>query len=149
MINLWIAQYKNKHFPPWVETNTAKSLRNRILLLATAPHSTKDMILFITNPDWQLDQPIKWSDMQEFCRFGEVPLAQDENNRDVYNMTCDLPERIGRHVIFNIWQRSDSPEAYYACSDVVFADDGMPPANDGEICVPITDSNNNMTVICF
>ncbi|NEE31025.1 lytic polysaccharide monooxygenase, partial [Streptomyces sp. SID7982] len=31
-----------------------------------------------------------------------------------------IPERSGRQLVYTIWQRSDSPEAFYACSDVTF-----------------------------
>ena len=39
-------------------------------------------------------------------------------------MNCPLPpNKIGRHVIYAIWQRDDSPEAFYSCSDVVLGND--------------------------
>jgi chitin-binding protein len=28
--------------------------------------------------------------------------------------------KTGRHLIYVIWQRSDSPEAFYSCSDVTY-----------------------------
>ncbi|NEE17177.1 lytic polysaccharide monooxygenase, partial [Streptomyces sp. SID7499] len=31
-----------------------------------------------------------------------------------------IPERSGRQLVYTVWQRSDSPEAFYACSDVTF-----------------------------
>ena len=37
-------------------------------------------------------------------------------------MNCPLPQgKTGKHVIYNVWQRSDSPEAFYACIDVSFS----------------------------
>lgn len=42
-----------------------------------------------------------------------------------YVFTGTVPQRTGRHLIYAILQRSDSPEAFYSCSDVVFgADNG-------------------------
>jgi len=38
---------------------------------------------------------------------------------EVYRMVCPLPVRSGRHVIYHVWQRDDSPEAFYACVDVL------------------------------
>ncbi|WP_372504736.1 lytic polysaccharide monooxygenase [Streptomyces lavenduligriseus] len=38
--------------------------------------------------------------------------------------TGTLPERSGRHLLYAVWQRSDSPEAFYSCSDVDFGGDG-------------------------
>jgi chitin-binding protein len=49
-----------------------------------------------------------------------VPLSTDAQGRQVYRILCPLPPRNGRHVVFVTWQRSDSPEAFYACSDVQF-----------------------------
>ncbi|WP_425581227.1 lytic polysaccharide monooxygenase [Streptomyces sodiiphilus] len=34
--------------------------------------------------------------------------------------TPRFPGGPGRHLIYSVWQRSDSPEAFYTCSDVVF-----------------------------
>ncbi len=44
-----------------------------------------------------------------------------------YNMSCPLPQgKTGKHLIYNIWQRSDSQEAFYTCMDVAFSYDGTP-----------------------
>ncbi|MFD0344439.1 LAETG motif-containing sortase-dependent surface protein, partial [Streptomyces sp. NPDC127117] len=40
-----------------------------------------------------------------------------------YVFRGSVPARSGRHLIYSIWQRSDSPEAFYTCSDVVFGKD--------------------------
>ena len=39
-------------------------------------------------------------------------------------MVCPLPPRTGRHVIYHVWQRDDSPEAFYACVDVLLRGGG-------------------------
>ncbi|MEM7194374.1 MAG: lytic polysaccharide monooxygenase auxiliary activity family 9 protein [Pseudomonadota bacterium] len=115
---------------------------------ATAPHATKDMIMYITRPQWQPGDTLRWDDLEEFCRFGNVPLEQDADNKDIYRMRCDLPERTGTHIIYNVWQRSDSPEAFYSCSDVEFK--GLNPAPPvQEICMPVLDRSNNLSMICF
>ncbi|KAI1694467.1 lytic polysaccharide mono-oxygenase, cellulose-degrading domain-containing protein [Ditylenchus destructor] len=44
-------------------------------------------------------------------------------------MKLSLPKRSGKHVIFSAWQRSDSTEAFYACSDVDFGGGSTPPGN--------------------
>jgi len=39
-------------------------------------------------------------------------------------MNCPLPlDKTGRHAIYCIWQRDDSREAFYSCSDVIFNND--------------------------
>ena len=37
-----------------------------------------------------------------------------------YTFSGTLPERSGRQLLYTVWQRSDSPEAFYSCSDVDF-----------------------------
>lgn len=86
----------------------------------TAPHATRDWQFYSTRDGWDPTRPLAWSDVDQFCTSGGVPLVADAQGRQVYRIRCNLPARSGRHVIFAIWQRSDSPEAFYACSDVAF-----------------------------
>lgn len=37
-----------------------------------------------------------------------------------YEFSGTLPSKSGRHLLYKVWQRNDSPEAFYSCSDVVF-----------------------------
>lgn len=87
---------------------------------ATAPHATRDWQLYATRDGWDATRPLAWGDVDQFCASGAVPLVTDAQGRQVYRIRCTLPSRSGRHVIFAIWQRSDSPEAFYSCSDVTF-----------------------------
>ena len=83
---------------------------------ATAPHAARSFQFFITKQGYNPTQPLKWSDLEAapFCTVGSTPLV---NSR--YTLSCPFPTgKTGRHVIYNIWQRSDSPEAFYACVDV-------------------------------
>ena len=83
---------------------------------ATAPHSTKYFDFYITKDGYDPLVPLKWSDLEAtpFCSITEVVL-EDGN----YNMNCPFPEgKTGKHLIYNIWQRDDSQEAFYACIDV-------------------------------
>jgi chitin-binding protein len=74
----------------------------------------------VTRDGWSPSQPLRWGDVDPFCARGPVPLDIDAQGRSVYRLACDLPDRSGRHVIFATWQRADSPEAFYSCSDVEF-----------------------------
>lgn len=94
---------------------------------ATAPHATRDWHFYATRDGWDPTKPLAWGDVDEFCTSGGVPLESDAQGRQVYRIRCSLPARSGRHVIFATWQRADSPEAFYSCSDVAFtggSDDG-------------------------
>lgn len=96
----------------------------------TAPHATQDWVFYVTQQGYTPDQPLKWSDLFEFCRLGNVPLGP--NSR--YTLTCPLPPVTGKHVIYTTWQRSDSTEAFYTCTDVVLGDGGSSPwADEGPL----------------
>ena len=86
---------------------------------ATAPHSTEYFKFYITKDSYDLTQPLKWSDLELFCTINSVVLADGK-----YNMTCPLPAKNGKRIIYNVWQRADSPEAFYACSDVILNNGG-------------------------
>lgn len=83
----------------------------------TAPHSGT-MTVYITKQGFDPTQPLKWSDLDA------TPVAEYATARTAtdgfYNFTGTLPARTGRHVIYKVWQRNDSPEAFYSCSDVTF-----------------------------
>jgi chitin-binding protein len=59
----------------------------------------------------------------------EIPGNEIQRTPDQrFLMKVNLPRRTGKHIVFTAWQRSDSPEAFYACSDVNFGgDSGNPP----------------------
>ncbi len=77
---------------------------------------------YVTKDGWNPSQPLKWSDLEP-APFDEVtnpPLRQGGPQGAEYYWQAKLPNKSGRHIIYSIWQRSDSPEAFYNCSDVVF-----------------------------
>ncbi|WP_419993711.1 lytic polysaccharide monooxygenase auxiliary activity family 9 protein [Streptomyces boninensis] len=85
----------------------------------TAPHKgTFD--LYITKESYDPAKPLKWSDL-EAKPFASATDPKLSNG--TYTFDGKIPERSGRHLIYAIWQRSDSPEAFYSCSDVVFGKD--------------------------
>ncbi|HCT8843364.1 TPA: chitin-binding protein CbpD, partial [Pseudomonas aeruginosa] len=86
---------------------------------ASAPHATRYFDFYITKDGYNPEKPLAWSDLEPapFCSITSVKL---ENG--TYRMNCPLPQgKTGKHVIYNVWQRSDSPEAFYACIDVSFS----------------------------
>jgi len=85
----------------------------------TAPHRTLSWQFYLTRNGWNpASGPLKWSDLD---LVAEVPGAQvitTANSR--YVIQLNLPARQGRHLLYAVWQRSDSGEAFYSCSDVTF-----------------------------
>ncbi|GGT75591.1 lytic polysaccharide monooxygenase auxiliary activity family 9 protein [Streptomyces lateritius] len=87
----------------------------------TAPHRGS-FELYVTKDGYDPSKPLTWSDLEE-KPFATVTDPRMEGGDYVFDGT--VPNRSGRHLIYSVWQRSDSPEAFYTCSDVVFgADNG-------------------------
>ncbi|WP_028815643.1 lytic polysaccharide monooxygenase [Streptomyces flavidovirens] len=85
----------------------------------TAPHRGS-FALYITKDGYDPTKPLKWSDL-EAKPFADVTDPKMENGDYVFEGT--VPNKSGRHLVYSVWQRSDSPEAFYTCSDVVFGKD--------------------------
>ncbi|GAA0628623.1 lytic polysaccharide monooxygenase [Streptomyces crystallinus] len=83
----------------------------------TAPHAGT-MTLYVTKEGFDPTKPLKWSDLdpQPVATYATTRTSTD----GYYNFTGNLPARTGRHIIYKVWQRNDSPEAFYSCSDVVY-----------------------------
>ncbi|NLU69044.1 lytic polysaccharide monooxygenase [Streptomyces sp. HNM0574] len=83
---------------------------------ATAPHKGS-FELYLTKDGYDPSKPLKWSDL-ESKPFATVKDPQLKNGS--YVIDADVPQKSGRHLVYSVWQRSDSPEAFYTCSDVTF-----------------------------
>ncbi|MGP4045702.1 lytic polysaccharide monooxygenase auxiliary activity family 9 protein [Streptomyces sp. 2A115] len=86
----------------------------------TAPHKGS-FELYVTKDGYDPAKPLKWSDLEE-KPFLKVTDPKLENGDYVFDGV--VPVKSGRHLIYSVWQRSDSPEAFYTCSDVVFGEGG-------------------------
>ncbi|WP_298316814.1 lytic polysaccharide monooxygenase [uncultured Aquimarina sp.] len=80
----------------------------------TAPHQTLYFDVYITKADWTPDQPLTWDSLELLVRTGPREASA------IDNIDVVLPARTGKHVIYSIWQRSLSEEAFYSTSDVDF-----------------------------
>jgi chitin-binding protein len=87
---------------------------------ATAPRRGS-FELYITGEGYDPTQPLTWSDLEPEP-FAEVtdPVLRDGS----YIFSGTVPQRSGRHPVYGVWQRSDSPEAFCTCSDVTFGGSG-------------------------
>ncbi|MER6150848.1 lytic polysaccharide monooxygenase [Streptomyces hirsutus] len=87
----------------------------------TAPHKGSFEV-YITKPGYDPAQPLGWGDLD---LANPVATATDPAAADgFYTFTGTLPERSGKQMLYAVWQRSDSPEAFYSCSDVAFGGEG-------------------------
>lgn len=112
----------------WITTSIASDelLGFEFQLRASIPHSSLDMSFYITGSNWQPGDGLNWSHLELFCQHANVPLETLDGGFDGYRMACDLPERSGRHTVFQAWQRADSPAAYYSCVDLEFESITLP-----------------------
>ncbi|MGC0378249.1 lytic polysaccharide monooxygenase auxiliary activity family 9 protein [Streptomyces sp. SAI-229] len=83
----------------------------------TAPHKGTFKV-YITKPGYDPSQPLAWDDLD---LANPVATSTDPAaSGGFYTFTGALPERSGKQLLYAVWQRSDSPEAFYSCSDVTF-----------------------------
>ncbi|WP_219468179.1 lytic polysaccharide monooxygenase auxiliary activity family 9 protein [Nonomuraea rhizosphaerae] len=108
----------------WPTTTMASGAAFTFRYRATAPHKG-GFDLYVTKDGYDPAKPLKWSDLESrpFLSTQNPTLADG-----AYVMQGRLPVKQGRHLIYAIWQRSDSPEAFYSCSDVVFGGGSGTPA---------------------
>lgn len=92
---------------------------------ATAPHRTLNWKFFLTRDGFDASaRPLKWSDLDQVAELGPDQMTTVNKT---YFMKLNLPKRTGKHVLYSVWQRSDSGEAFYGCSDVDFGGQGVTP----------------------
>ncbi|MDX2547271.1 lytic polysaccharide monooxygenase auxiliary activity family 9 protein [Streptomyces sp. WI04-05B] len=94
----------------------------------TAPHKGTFEI-YLTKPGYDAAKPLSWADLdlEHPVATATDPVAAN----GFYSFSGILPERSGRQLLYAIWQRSDSPEAFYSCSDVMFGASGEAGAGSG------------------
>ncbi|MET8257164.1 lytic polysaccharide monooxygenase [Micromonospora sp. NPDC005205] len=74
--------------------------------------------LYVTTPDYDPSKKLTWADLESrpFLTLTDPPVRAG-----AYQLAGRLPAgRSGRHLIYTIWQNSNTPDTYYSCSDVVF-----------------------------
>lgn len=94
----------------------------------TAPHKGTFKV-YLTKPGYDPAKPPAWSELDLEHPVATVtdPVAAG----GFYTFSGTLPERSGRQLLYAIWQRSDSPEAFYSCSDVDFGGVGTGSTGGG------------------
>jgi predicted carbohydrate-binding protein with CBM5 and CBM33 domain len=105
----------------WPTTTLVSGSTITIQYAAVVPHPGKFM-QYITKDGWDPSKPLSWSDLEPapFDTAVNPPTRTGGPTGPEYYWNAKLPTKSGRHIIFSIWERSDSPESFYNCSDVVF-----------------------------
>ncbi|WP_328870309.1 lytic polysaccharide monooxygenase [Streptomyces sp. NBC_00287] len=91
----------------------------------TAPHKGTFNV-YITKEGYDPAQPLAWDDLD--LQNPVATVTDPAASGGFYTFSGTLPKRSGKQVLYAVWQRSDSPEAFYSCSDVAFGGGG----NTGE-----------------
>jgi len=88
---------------------------------AVVPHPGS-FTTWVTKDGWDQTKPLGWADLEPayFDRVLNPPVRQGGPAGPEYYWTAKLPNKSGRHILFSVWERTDSPESFYNCADVVF-----------------------------
>jgi len=83
----------------------------------TAPHKGTFKV-YLTKEGYDPTRPLAWDDLDlaKPVATATDPVAAN----GYYTFSGTLPERSGAQLLYAVWQRSDSPEAFYSCSDVTY-----------------------------
>ncbi|MCT9009875.1 lytic polysaccharide monooxygenase auxiliary activity family 9 protein [Streptomyces sp. NPDC054766] len=87
----------------------------------TAPHKGTFKV-YITKAGYDPSQPPAWGDLD--LAHPVATVTDPAASGGFYTFSGTLPERSGKQLLYAVWQRSDSPEAFYSCSDVAFGGSG-------------------------
>ncbi|WP_309505983.1 lytic polysaccharide monooxygenase auxiliary activity family 9 protein [Streptomyces pyxinicus] len=83
----------------------------------TAPHKGTFKV-YLTKPGYDPAKPLAWSELD--LEHPVATVTDPVASGGFYTFSGSLPKRSGRQLLYAVWQRSDSPEAFYSCSDVDF-----------------------------
>ncbi|MGW6934382.1 lytic polysaccharide monooxygenase auxiliary activity family 9 protein [Lentzea sp. NPDC054927] len=83
---------------------------------ATIPHQGS-FRFYVTRDGYSPTRPLRWADLDQFLNVPSPPLVNGS-----YAFKVQLPaNRTGRHLIYTVWQNTDTPDTYYSCTDVEIA----------------------------
>jgi chitin-binding protein len=74
--------------------------------------------MYVTRAGYDPARPLRWADLEAEPFLTAVdPVLRD----GAYRIEGRLPaRRTGRHLVYTVWQTSNTPDTYYSCSDVDF-----------------------------
>ncbi|MBW4705024.1 MULTISPECIES: lytic polysaccharide monooxygenase [unclassified Micromonospora] len=105
----------------WPATELTAGARYTFRYRGTIPHKGT-FRLYTTRSGYDPRTPLRWADLDTipFLSVTDPPLRDGS-----YQIPGRLPAGLtGRHLIYTVWQNSDTPDTYYSCSDVLFRSAG-------------------------
>lgn len=114
-----LSAYRGLDLPrtDWPATTLTAGARHTFRYRTTIPHKGT-FRFYATTASYAPTRRLTWADLEEkpFLAVTDPPIRDG-----AYQMPGRLPAgRTGRHIIYTIWQNSDTQDTYYSCSDVVF-----------------------------
>lgn len=112
-----LAEYRGLDLPrrDWPSTRLTAGASHTFAYRSTITHKGT-FRLYVTRDGYDPTRPLRWSDLESepFLTAVDPQLRNGS-----YHFWGRLPaNRTGRHVIYTVWQNSDTPDTYYSCSDV-------------------------------
>ena len=132
-----LSAYRGLDLPraDWPATEVSAGGRFTFRYRATIPHKGT-FRLYVTVDSYHPGKRLTWADLEPrpFLAVTDPPLRDG-----AFRIPGRLPSgRSGRHLIYVIWQNSDTQDTYYSCSDVVFRPSAKtaPGARSGTSAAP-------------
>ncbi|MFF3687154.1 lytic polysaccharide monooxygenase [Streptomyces sp. NPDC002187] len=100
----------------WPATPLEAGERFTLTYRSTIPHRGT-FKLYLTKEGYDPAGPLRWDDLaaRPFATATDPALVNG-----AYRIRGRLPANLtGRHVLYTIWQNTDTPDTYYSCSDVM------------------------------
>ncbi|MEO3825625.1 lytic polysaccharide monooxygenase [Actinomadura sp. B10D3] len=101
----------------WPATRLTSGARHTFRYRVSIPHRGS-LRMFVTRAGYRPDRPLTWSalEAEPFLKVKDPP-----RRNGAYVFSGRIPRgKTGRHLIYTVWQTSDTPDTYYSCSDVTF-----------------------------
>jgi predicted carbohydrate-binding protein with CBM5 and CBM33 domain len=113
----------------WPSTRLTGGRAFTLTYRSTIPHKGT-FKLYLTKDGYDPSRPLRWSDL-DTRPF--VTAVDPSLQGGAYRIKGTLPaDRTGRHVLYTIWQNTDTPDTYYSCSDVVLTGSAAAPGTGSE-----------------
>ncbi|MGW9192986.1 lytic polysaccharide monooxygenase auxiliary activity family 9 protein [Micromonospora chersina] len=114
-----LSAYRGLDLPraDWPATTLTAGARHTFRYRTTIPHKGT-FRFYATTVSYVPTRRLTWADVDEkpFLTVTDPPIREG-----AYEMPGRLPTgRTGRHIIYTVWQNSNTQDTYYSCSDVVF-----------------------------
>ncbi|WP_433531640.1 lytic polysaccharide monooxygenase auxiliary activity family 9 protein [Micromonospora sp. CA-263727] len=134
-----LSAYRGLDLPrtDWPSTPLTASAQFLVRYRTTIPHKGT-FRLYLTRAGYSPTKKLTWADLDRvpFLRATDPPVRDG-----AYQMSGQLPgDRTGRHVIYTVWQNSDTADTYYSCSDVDIRPAGPGAGAEGEPAGAVTEA---------